>query len=141
VIFKLKWIMNASVIAMAIYCGVPSAEAEQISFDLAVEAHWGTIILQPGHYSLEVPSAASWPQRICVTQNGKRHCISPLVEEVAEESQRSYLRLVTVGSEYFVREYDSGPTGKRFTFRVPKATSDEADATRSSIAVPETGGN
>jgi hypothetical protein len=137
---KLSWKIRAGVFAAATFCFAISATSEPVSFDLPVEAHWGMSILPPGHYTLEVPPTTSWPQTLSVIHQGEKQWISPLIQEAQEDSNRSYLVLVPVGGAYFVREYNSGPTGKRFTFRVPK-TAPKAQTASAMTSVPVTRGN
>jgi len=116
----------ANIAALATVIGVTSslASTEHATFNLPVEAHWGSVILHPGTYTFDVPSATSWPQQINLNRNGSTVWILPITESSGWfASDRSYLKLVAVGSTYFVHEYDSGQTGKQFTFRVPKGAS------------------
>jgi hypothetical protein len=62
-----------------------------------------------------------------------------VIQQVQEDSDRSYLVLVSVGGTYFVREYNSGPTGKRYTFGVPKLAP-KARTASATTSVPVTRG-
>lgn len=111
-----------TMLALAVCFAALHADAKQRAFHFPVEAHWGGVLLRPGDYAIEVPSASSWPERVVVLQRGKAVAnIFPLTEESPAQLERSYLRLVSDGKEYFVRTYTSAATGKRFTFTVPKA--------------------
>ncbi|MBV8832158.1 MAG: hypothetical protein JO217_07510 [Acidobacteriaceae bacterium] len=136
---KLSWTIKAAVFAAATFCFAMSASSEPVSFDLPVQAHWGMSTLPPGHYTLEVDPATSWPQTISVIHEGQKRWVSPLVQQAQEDSNRSYLVLVPVGGTYFVREYNSGPTGKRYTFGVPK-TAPKAQTASATTSVPVTRG-
>ena len=101
------------------------AHAEQAKFNLPIEVHWGSAVLEPGEYTISVPLAQSWPQQIVLMLNGKAVALLPLTESGGNDSSRSYLQLVSVRNTYFVSEYNSGSTGKRFTFRIPKGAAEE----------------
>ena len=68
---KLKRTVNAAVLASAICLTAFRANAEHLTFDLPVEAHWGAIVLQPGRYTAEIPLATSFPQQIVLKKNGR----------------------------------------------------------------------
>ena len=118
---QLKQLMDVALLAGVAFLTAPQASAERISFTLSITAHWGTVILQPGKYTFEVPLASSWPQEFVLTQNGRVLRIFPITEAGGIESNRSQLLLVNVGGSYFVREYISRMTGKVFTFRSQKS--------------------
>ncbi|MBV8865332.1 MAG: hypothetical protein JO210_08035 [Acidobacteriaceae bacterium] len=120
-----KRAVNVAALVAATCLTAFRANAERARFDLPVEAHWGAAILKPGRYTFDVPPASSWPQQIFLTQNGRTIQILPAIESSSAESNRSYLRLVTVKGTYFVREYSSGQSGKSFTFQVPKSNPHE----------------
>lgn len=115
-----KRAIRTTMLASAICLSAFRVNAEHVTFNLPMKAHWGATVLQPGRYTFEIPLASSWPEQISLTKNGSSVLITPLWESVTDESNRSYLRLVTVGDAYFVREYNSGLSGKQFTFPVPK---------------------
>jgi hypothetical protein len=131
---KRAW--NTTLLAAAFCLTAFRADAQHATVNLPVEAHWGSAVLQPGEYRLDVPAAQSWPQHLSLTQNGRVVWISSIAEGSGRESDRSYLRLVTVGGTYFVREYSSGPTGKQFTFWIPKATQPEPSVKAQATTLP-----
>jgi hypothetical protein len=138
---KSQGLLNAGLIALALSFGAVSAHAEQSTFNLPVEAHWGAVLLQPGHYELKVSSAPFLPHFMSVIQDGHTKLILPSVEEVVETSGQDYLRLVIVGNDYYIREYNSGSKGKRFTFLMPKRPYYEVKAIPPRIPVSEKQGS
>ena len=112
--------IKITLFAATFFFAAVRAHAERASFNLPVEAHWGSTILEPGEYIIDVPLATSWPQLISLTRNGKLVRLQAMTEATETKSKGSYLQLVTVGDTYFVREYNSGSAGKLFTFNVPK---------------------
>jgi hypothetical protein len=117
---KTNQVINTAALASVVFLAAPRASAERISFNLPIRTQWGTVILEPGKYTFEIPLASSWPQQILLTQNGRTVRIFPMIEAGGVESNHSYLLLVDEGGSYFVREYISGITGKVFTFTTRK---------------------
>jgi hypothetical protein len=102
--------LNTAALAAIFLFTAFGAHAEQATFDLPVEVHWGLAILKP-----------AWPQQMSLTRNGKVVAsLMPSTESAGSESNESYLQLVSVAGTYYVGEYKSGPTGKQFTFLIPK---------------------
>jgi hypothetical protein len=113
--------LNTAALAAIFLFTAFGAHAEQATFNLPVEVHWGLAILKPGKYTINVPLAQSWPQQMSLTRNGKVVAsLMPSMESAGSESNESYLQLVSVAGTYYVGEYKSGPTGKQFTFLIPK---------------------
>jgi hypothetical protein len=112
--------LNTAALAAIFLFTAFGAHAEA-TFNLPVEVHWGLAILKPGKYTINVPLAQSWPQQMSLTRNGKVVAsLMPSTESAGSESNESYLQLVSVAGTYYVGEYRSGPTGKQFTFLIPK---------------------
>ena len=131
-----KWIWRTTVLSAAVSLSAFGASAARATFNLPVEAHWGSVVLKPGKHTFDVLLASSWPQQISLIENGETVAISALTEWSGVNSGRSYLRLVAVGGTYFVREYSSGPSGKQFTFRIPKPIKAEAGVQTGAVTVP-----
>ncbi len=122
---RIKRVVTTATLVTAICLTASLANAERAQFDLPFEARWGSTILHPGTYTFDIPSATLWPQQINLNKNGSTVWILPIAESTGLGSNHSYLKLVAVRGTYFIREYDSGQTGKQFTFGIPKDPSHE----------------
>jgi hypothetical protein len=96
------------------------AQAQHGTFHLPVEAHWGNVVLSPGLYNISVPMRASWPQVMEISSHGKTISILPELEASQLPSDHSYFTLVKINGAYAIREFDSGASGRVFTFLLPK---------------------
>lgn len=110
------------------------ASAQQAKFHLPFEAHWGTAVLAPGDYNISVPFAEVQPI-FHVSGDNKSSMVTPLVAGEQPLSTHSALQVVNVNGVYFVKEYKSGPTGRVFSFPVPKPVV-EASMASTGAAIP-----
>ncbi len=99
---------------------------QQVTFHLPFKAIWGKIVMPPGDYSLALPELTDYPHEFLLNGQGERSFILPVSTEFAPNvsggNDHSYLKLVNIDGVYYVRSYESGPTGNEFTFRVPRPT-------------------
>jgi len=109
----------SSILAGAMSLG--SAYAGQATFHLPMPAHWGNVSMEPGEYRVTVPEVAVGVPVFYL--QGESTSAFELVSwyEFAATAERSYMTLVNVDGEYFVKQFVSGADGKIFTFMVPKA--------------------
>ena len=135
----------ASLFALALAVSTSHACAQSAavkgSFDLPFETHWGPAVLQPGQYTLSVPTATAIIPEISVTGQGRTVFVGVGSAVGAAVSERSYLRLDKIGDAYVVREFNSGVTGRLLTFSVPKSVRNAVIASRQSATVPVSAGN
>lgn len=106
---------------IAAYLGLAatSASAQQATFTLPVEAHWGRIVLEPGDYKVRFPDATR--QRILsVTGNGKTVNILLQGSETQHEGEKAHLLLVEVDGQERVASITAADGEKAFTFALPK---------------------
>ncbi len=98
-----------------------NAAAYKGTFDLPVEAYWGSALLSPGEYTVVVEQGAATP--IVSVREGTRQVAAVLTGPyVAEkESERGKLILVQINGAYVVKTFDAGLIGKSFSFATPKA--------------------
>ena len=96
------------------------AKAQRGTFNLPFEAHWGSVVLPPGPYTISVPLQVSWPRIIEISGHGKTVPILVGIEESQKPSDHSYLSLLNVDGTYVVRKFNSGASGKVFTFLLPR---------------------
>ena len=108
--------------AAALSLGASRANAQNATFNLPFEAHWGKAVLEPGDYKLTTPISVS-PIRILYLRGGtSTQAAIPAIVNQEDASNHSYLKLVNVDGKYYVSEYVSAVTGHAFKFGVPKAT-------------------
>jgi hypothetical protein len=97
---------------------------QQATFHLPFAATWGNAVLPPGDYRVSLPMLSVGPREFYLTGQGTRVLIPPMSTDVdslrATHLDHSYLRLVNVDGVYYVENYESGPTGIEFSFKVPK---------------------
>jgi hypothetical protein len=97
---------------------------QQAKFHLPFAATWGKTVLPAGDYSVVLPSLASAPHQFFLKGEGVEVLIMPMATSTGVDALlsegRSYLKLVNVDGMYYVKSYDSGPTGTEFSFKVPR---------------------
>jgi hypothetical protein len=108
--------------ALVAFAGTATMQGADIArFHLSTPTHWGETVLPPGDYTVRLPALSLGRTAFRVEGAGKSMYEFPLTTNVSQNySKSSYLKLSDVGGAYFVREYSSGPTGKTFTFSIPK---------------------
>ena|SRR5579875_1603949 len=120
--FNRKPVVSSALLAVAFCFAASRADAQKGIFDLPVEVHWGSTVLEPGEYTVDVPVSQPWPHQIYLIHNGKLlSIVLPEIENSGLQFDSSWLHLVSVHGAYYVEKYDSAATGKEFTFWVPKA--------------------
>lgn len=118
--FSISRILTLSILGIGASLG--SAYAGQARFHLPFEAHWGTFAMSPGDYQVSLPDAAAPSPVFYLKGESKVGLAMAGRYEFGEPKGNSYLKLVNVDGEYFVRQFVSGVSGKTFMFQVPKAT-------------------
>ena len=124
------------IIGAALILTAANAAAQQATFHLPFEAHWGMAVLQPGDYRLSAPENSLGRTEFYVRGQNMAAYALPLVAEEQPTSLRAYLVLVNVNGEYFVEQYSSGMAGKLFTFTIPKSARHESLAQRAGMVIP-----
>ncbi len=121
-------VTSAAALTLALALSASHANAEKATFTLPFEAHWGTAILPAGEYTMEAPSIGSILPVFTITGNGKTVMLPPSTTDYVNKSERNCLELVNIGGAYFVEKFDSGATGKKFDFWIPKSARHQAMA-------------
>ena len=117
---NLKRTLSIAGLAAAVLLIASPLNAQQGSFNLPVEAHWGSAVLSPGTYKISGPSVTSPIGVLYISGSGQTQMAVPAETEIKNDTDRSYLKLVDVGGSYVVREYVSGTTGRNYRFGIPK---------------------
>lgn len=106
-----------------------SAIAQQGKFTLPFEARWGGQTLEPGDYTLQVPTWMSWPKVISLTNAGKTiYVLASTQHATQSKAGESYLRIDQIGKLNVVRELKLGASGSSFLFPAPKVAHEQAAA-------------
>lgn len=108
--------------AVVAFAGTATMQGADVArFHLSTPAHWGETVLPPGDYKVLLPTLSVGQAAFRVEGVGKTLYEFPLTTDTSQNySSSSYLKLSEIGGAYFVSEYSSGPTGKTFTFSIPK---------------------
>ena len=125
--------------ALAAFVGTGLMQAGQATFHLPVTVHWGHAVLAAGDYRMSsIDSIAGEPQFL-VTGAGKTVFEVPLLADIQNTSNSSYLRLRKIDGVYYINEFSSGPTGKVFSFSIPKESRHEEVTRTEDISLPVAG--
>lgn len=95
--------------------------AEHATFHMPFAAQWGQTVLQPGDYKMTLPEPGTGDTKFLVKGADKAVFELSLVATAQSVSSSSYFKLKEINGRYFVTEFSSGPSGKTFTFSVPKS--------------------
>jgi hypothetical protein len=88
------------------------------TFDLPVEARWGSVELHPGKYRVSIFPGTSSPLIRLEGEDGRAVMVLPLIREDRDASDKSALTLVQVDGNYYVRKFEAGDIGQVMTFRI-----------------------
>lgn len=114
----------SSALVLGLLCGATLAQAaQQAEFHLPMAAHWGRTTLEAGVYRLTLPVRSIGESQVYVRGQQGGSYEMPMTIEDREIPSHSYVKLVKIDGEYFVKEYGSKTDGRVFTFHVPKSTS------------------
>jgi hypothetical protein len=104
--------------------------AQQGTFHLSTAAYWGQALLQPGDYRILLPDPSLEQVQLRIVGPERTVFALPLTTYYEDNESSSYLKLSQIDGNYFIREFTSGYSGKKFTFSVPKR-SRHLDTTKS----------
>jgi hypothetical protein len=117
---KMNWTLGAILLAASYVGSAPSARAQQPSlgtFTLPVAAHFGSVVLQPGEYTI---SAITGTSMIRVAGEGGIATILAASIDTQAGREHGRITLANVNGTLALQRFDSGVTGKRFDFDVAK---------------------
>lgn len=140
-------IMVLMLAALAIGATAPQAAAQvglKGTFDLPVEAYWGSAVLPAGQYKISMNLDASTTTRLVFLDGEGVHAMILAGSAIpGEVPGRSSLQLEETNGVYVVRRLDAGMVGQSYTFLVPKAARMKAERASSSgpISVPVSASN
>jgi hypothetical protein len=115
------------VLMLALFVGfsTPQAAAQQAfvgSFDLPAETYWGSTLLAPGHYTINMSLDPTQQIRALRIQGDDRRVFllsgPPTPDRV---SDRNVLRLENINGVNVVRHLDAGLLGQSYVFPVAKS--------------------
>jgi hypothetical protein len=115
---KTNRVIRVAAIAAALGLTALQVSAQQGTFNLPVEAHWGRAVLEPGQHRVSIPTATG--QKLVYLQGNKTTQMSiPLTTQPSQEN-RSYIHLVKINGAYYVDAYQSEFSGSKYFFSKPK---------------------
>ncbi len=126
--FSLSRIFVLSTLGLAASLG--SAYAGQATFHLPFSARWGTVYMAPGDYRVTLPESDSEASVFYLQSKSQRGFAVAGSLRHDEPQDKSYLKLVNVDGEYYVKQYVSASKGKIFLFQTPKRSHFEEFAGR-----------
>ena len=130
--------LSIALLSSALTLGAAKGNAEQASFHLPVEAHWNSAVLQPGDYRIVAPTLGVNEPAFVIRGDAGAIYALPLVADIQQTSNSSYLVLQKVNGTYFVTKYSSGVSGKAFLFATPKQARHQSIAKTNSTIVAVT---
>jgi hypothetical protein len=126
--FSLSRMLLLSTLGLAVSLG--SAYAGQATFHLPFSAHWGIAYMVPGDYRITLPEGDS-PASIFYLQSKSQRGFAvagTFWQDVPQD--KSYLKLVNVNGEYYVKQFVLATNGKVFLFPTPKPSNRQQLAER-----------
>jgi len=116
-----------------------TASAQQASFHLPFEAKWGSLVLPPGDYTVQLPEPALGTREILVrgpVEGFVMVMISDTYGDRIQAPSSDYLQLVKVGDAYFVTKYEEAFHETTLYFKAPKQARPEHMAAQHVVKIP-----
>ena len=119
--FSMTRLFTVSTFVVALGLGASQANAQRVTFNLPVEAHWGTTVLHPGTYTFDAPATLTINPVFSLRGGDGTRLVVPQVVNKEAAFGRSYLTLANVDGSYYVQEFVSGARATALEFAIPKA--------------------
>jgi hypothetical protein len=119
----LRFAGYAGVLTLALMVSTGSGLAQDAyvgKFTLSSEIYWGTAVLEPGDYTITMPSASA-PNLIFLRGQNTAAIFFAVGSDSKAVSELSRLTLVEVDGKYIVRAFEEGDLGLVLDYRLPKA--------------------
>lgn len=115
---NLKWTLSAVILAAA-FSGMASAQTEHYrgTFQLPVEARFGSTVLQPGSYTVSTLEGA---KGIRITGEQKGIAILAAGYDLEPGTKKARMVFVDSNGTYALQSFESGAMGKALHFNVGK---------------------
>ena len=124
--------VRAVLFSIALGTFVVSANAQQGTFTLPFETHWGSAVLPAGDYRMSSSVTTAFPKVLSISGQGiSVYVIAGNANPTDDSETSSYLSIQSVGSLHVVRQFVSAVTGKAYNFQMPKTIRTELAAARS----------
>jgi hypothetical protein len=104
-----------------------AAEMYKATFNLPVEAYWGSTLMHPGEYSISMEWDYAGSSLVYLRGENVHAVILTGSVNLETASENSHLTLEEVNGAYVVRELKAGSLGKDFRFGVSKAVRRQTD--------------
>jgi hypothetical protein len=111
--------MRIAAIAIPAVIAATNLNAQQATFNLPVAARWGSAVLQPGPHKISAPPAVAQNILYVYTKQHAQMSVASTTELLPSNVSQSFLHLENVGGTYFITEYTSVASGKKFVFAKP----------------------
>ncbi len=117
---KINWTLSAALLAVSCAVTAPEARAQEAyhgTFTLPVAAHFGSVVLQPGEYTVSALRGTNF-----IRIRGDRGIATILPSSVDHQAamSKSEITLENVNGAFALKRFDSGTLGSRFDFVVAK---------------------
>jgi len=123
---NMKWTLSAVMLAAALSANAQTPQNYRGAFKLPFEARFGSVVLQPGTYSVSTLEGASG---IRITGDNGKAAILAAGYDVKPESEKARLIFQDSGGMYTLQSFESGSMGKSLHFnagKTPRGTVERA---------------
>jgi len=128
---KMNWTKSTILLAGSFMTMAHAQPPYRGTFTLPVEAHFGSVVLQPGEYSI---LQVAGTDAIRVRGDGGTATILPSAVGARTESEHGTITLANVNGTFVFTRFECGTLGSSFEFRVPKGLNKSSE--RASLAQP-----
>ena len=134
-------ILTIAFLTILIVGTAAKAFAQQAHFHLPFDAKWGSLVLPPGDYTVQVTKPTTTATATeAIVRGPIDGFILPVSSEyfgdrTAAPPDSDFLQLVKVGDVYFVTKYQEGSQTTTLHFRTPKQPHPEQAAAREVVNI------
>jgi|SRR5271166_6105805 len=132
-------ILGFALLTLLIAGTAATASAQQATFHLPFEAQWGSLVLPPGDYRVQLPHPSIGTREVLV-QGPAAGFIMALTSDTYGDRiaapDHDYLQLVKIGDVYFVTKYEEASMDTTLYFKAPKQPRPENMAARKAVNIP-----
>ena len=125
-------LFTSSVFAFLFASTAATASAQQARFHLPFEARWGSLVLPPGDYTVQLPRPSEGRPEVLVEGPAAGFVMPESRDDYGARgpapSAKEYLELTKVGDVYFVTKYQDGLEATTFYFKMPQQAGPENTA-------------
>jgi hypothetical protein len=111
-----------TMLALSLCLGSSKVMAQSVvqgNFNLPFQAHWGSLVLEPGAYALTIEHGNGGPNLIFLRGPHKTQARLLGGYSTVNQSSRSYLRVTNTDGTYSVSEFYCGALGHAYQYHTP----------------------